>query len=91
MRERKGERVSFRLDRLEIDDHGRVIIKDKDFAELIRSLRAEGRQCLAATLDNYCDPDSNCPVKNIGCGCPPPDKLCTCVGDCGCTSQCDCA
>jgi len=83
--------MNFVLDKLEIDNHGRVIIKDPKFTKYLQKLKQKGQKYLVANVDSYCDPDSNCPVKNVGCGCPT-DSMCTCVAQCGCTnSLCNCA
>lgn len=111
--EKKGEAkkgrpiILFRLDRIEIDTFGRVIIKDPWLTQRIKELKAKRKKFLAVNAlclpDSYCPPQvsgDSCgsgggvtvPIPLIGCKCPPPDNLCTCVAQCGCSlTLCDCA
>jgi hypothetical protein len=92
--------VQFDLATIDVDNLGRVIIQDKAFARLVKRLKSKRVKFLAA--NEYCLPDSFCPPDvsgdkcgghpNIGCGCPSPDTMCTCVAQCGCQlSLCNCA
>lgn len=92
--------VTFHLKCMDVDNYGRVVIKDPKLARMIKKLKKQKTRVLAA--NSYCLPDSFCPPPvsgggcgghtNIGCGCPRPDSMCTCVAQCGCQlTLCNCA